>query len=363
MKPNLRMILSIVLAVSMLLSAVGCASTAPAAESQPPAAAEPEAPASVESEATAAPAPEKREIRIAFSVDQLDQSWAQFIGFLEKHAENLSSESDEYTITIETFDAQSSVEKQINDIETIILKDYDALIVSCVDSVGAVPATDKAFDAGLKVITVRTLEGTDKISLEFVGAQEESYWGKANEWVVAKLEADPELIINAGLIYGAPAQTAQIDRCASFKVLAEKYPGRINILDEQYGNWDSETAMNITEAWAQKYPELNLIVTANDIMEIAAANALMAANAREGVYLVGYDASEDGIKAVQEGKIDCTIGSMYVEFATQCLDKTLGCILGTFTDKKYVVTDVYAVDTENVEEFIASRTEKEASVS
>lgn len=357
MKNVFKRILCVALAVMMLLAIVGCAAQEEPTEVKDDA-------TEAKSETTAAePVGEKREIRIAFSVDQLDQSWAQFIGFMEKHAENLSNESDEYTITIDTYEAQSSVEKQISDIETIILKGYDALIVSCVDSVGTVPATDKAFDAGMKVITVRTLEGTDKISLEFVGAQEESYWGKANEWVVNKLEADPDLVINAGLIYGAPAQTAQIDRCASFKALAEKYPGRINILDEQYGNWDSETAMNITDAWAQKYPEMNLIVTANDIMEIAAANALVSAGAREGVYLVGYDASADGIAAVQSGLIDCTIGSMYVEFATQCLDKTLGCILGTFTDNKYVVTDVYAVDTENVEQFIADRTAKEAAVS
>jgi ABC-type sugar transport system substrate-binding protein len=128
-------------------------------------------------------------------------------------------------------------------------------------------------------------------------------------------------------------------------------PDRVIILDEKYGDWDTEKAMNITEDWLQSQPDMNYICAANDIMALGASNALVAAQKKDAVLVTSVDVTEEGVNRIKEGQLDLTVGAQIKDNA-QMIDVILGIIEGTYTEPTYTVQQVYAVDQSNVDKYL-----------
>jgi ABC-type sugar transport system substrate-binding protein len=158
--------------------------------------------------------------------------------------------------------------------------------------------------------------------------------------------------MNIGLIYGAPAQTAQLAREDVLKELAKEMPDRVKIVAEGYGNWLTETAQNLTTDWLQAHSEINYISAANDIMALGAANALASAGATSDVMVSGYDLTDDGITRIQKGSQALNVGVSLEDQGSQVIDVALGLVDGTFVDKTYYVNPVYSVTADNVEDYL-----------
>jgi ABC-type sugar transport system substrate-binding protein len=158
-------------------------------------------------------------------------------------------------------------------------------------------------------------------------------------------------VLKVGLIYGAAAQTLQFARCDLVKELAEEMPDRVIILDEKYGDWDTEKAMNITEDWLQSHPDMNYICAANDIMALGVSNALVAAQKKDQVIITGVDLTDEAVARIEDGQIDLTVGSQLKDHG-QMVDIALGLVEGTFAEPVYTLEQVYAVDQTNVDKYL-----------
>jgi ABC-type sugar transport system substrate-binding protein len=289
-------------------------------------------------------------ISIIYSVDKLDENQNRYIQYMQDHVDALNAEGQ--NITFETLDANGSVDKQISDVQTALIKEPDVIIFSAVDSVGSLPAVQAAKDAGVKTVDFRPSDPEPpQYDLAF-GASEQAYAEQTTTWLQGLLDADPSLHLNIGLIYGAAAQTPQLIREDAVKAFAEEQPDRVTIVGEQFGNWQTDIAQNTTTDWLQAHPEINLVSAANDAMALGAANALTAAGARDRVLVSAYDINEASLENVKNGMIDFTTGVLAPDYG-QIIDISVQLVEGTYTDKVYSVEPVYAVTIDTVDDVIA----------
>jgi ABC-type sugar transport system substrate-binding protein len=292
-----------------------------------------------------------RTMRIAWVDDTLDQTRAVMLQAAQDRVAAINASRSDIRLELIYYDAQKNVDKQLSDVETSLLTKPDVFIFSCVDTSGSIPAVEKIHAAGIPIVDIRDMGQPNLVTTVFYGADEATYAAAMTDWLKKKLTADPGLVLNVGLIYGAAAQTQQFARCDLVKDLAKEMPDRVKVIAEKYGDWDTEKALNITEDWLQSLPMLNYICCANDIMALGASNALVAAKKKEQIMVTGVDVTDEGIALIQEDKQDGTVGARLQDYG-QMVDCALGLVEGTYTEPTYTIKSVYVVDKNNVQSYL-----------
>jgi len=290
-------------------------------------------------------------IKIVWIDDTLDQTRAVMLKSVEDRVAAINSSRNDVRLELTYYDAQKNVDKQLSDVETALLTKPDVVIFSCVDTSGSLPAVQKIHAAGIPIVDIRDMGQPNLITTVFYGADEATYAAAMTDWLKKKLAANPSLVLNTGLIYGAAAQTQQFARCDLVKKLAQEMPDRVKIIAEKYGDWDTEKALNITEDWLQSLSNLTYICTANDIMALGASNALVAARKKDQIMVTGVDVTDEGVALIRENKQDATVGARLQDYS-QMVDVALGLVEGTFKSPTYTVQTVYVVDKNNVESYL-----------
>jgi ribose transport system substrate-binding protein len=296
-----------------------------------------------------------QQIRIAYSVDTVDVTQQIALDAAQARVDEINAERDDIEVTLQVYNAQTSVDKQISDVQDAITKGTDVLIFSAVDAVGSLPAAQAAKDAGIKLIDRRPSDPEPEVfDVAFYSNDEARYSAATVDWIRSYLEANPDAVLKIGAIYGAPAQTAQLPRIDAIKALAAEMPDRIQIVAEGYGNWLTETAQNLTTDWLQAHPDMNYVATANDIMALGAVNAIAAAGKTGEIMVSGYDLMDDAVQRIKDGSQSFDTG-VTIWDSNQIIDVAVGLAQGTFTDKEYRQDPVYAVSADNVDEYLASQ--------
>jgi ABC-type sugar transport system substrate-binding protein len=133
-------------------------------------------------------------IKIAYSVDVLDDTQNAFLAAMKARITELKSQG--VTVDLQTYDAQSSVDKQLSDIQTALVKQPKVLIVSGVDPKGVLPAVAKAKAAGVKTIDKRPSDPEPSdYDVAFYSNDETRYTAATKKWLTDYLAANPSVNI------------------------------------------------------------------------------------------------------------------------------------------------------------------------
>lgn len=191
-------------------------------------------------------------------------------------------------------DANGDITKQNNDIQDLITRGVDVLIVNPVDPQGVTPSLAAAEAAGIPVITVdRPTEsdgvvahvGRDNVEMgRLVGQQLVETLGSAGGTVV-------EIQGDAG---GVVAQ----DRSAGFHEAAAANAA-IEIVEGPYANYIRAEAVTAMQDLLQANPDLKAVYAHNDDMAVGALQVLQEAG-REDVKVFGVDGLMDAVRAIAE---------------------------------------------------------------
>lgn len=270
---------------------------------------------------------DKIHLEIAYMVDVADTSMQTQFEAGKAYCDYLNETRDDLDINLTMYDAKSSVETQIANFETCLTTGVDGIILSAVDSAALAPMVAQAEAEGVPVLDWRNDGGT----VNFVGANETD-WGNMNaQWVREKLEADPELVLNVGIEYGATSHPQCFPRLEGIKVLAEEFPGRFNILVEQYGDWSTDTCQKMVEDWLQAYPELNFITTASELTMMGCVEALRGAGVLDDFMLTTFNGEQPGCDMLKAGEIDMVVGAAAPAKVGLTIQTTLQMILEGLT--------------------------------
>ncbi len=235
-----------------------------------------------------------KQVRIGVSMSTLDNPF--FVTMKnggEKTAEKLG-------VQLIVLDAKDDMNKQVADIQDLIARKVDGLILNPVDSDAIGTVVKEANKAKIPVITVTrpSLAGdviqhidSDNIQGGQLIAQE----------VVRALGGKGKVIELEG-IPGAPSTR---ERGEGFSKGLAAAPG-IAILAKQTANYNRQQGLQVTENLLTAHPDVNAIFAHNDEMALGAVQAVKAAN-KKNILIYGFDGTDEAVAAVKQGDMAATV--------------------------------------------------------
>ncbi|WP_214829421.1 ribose ABC transporter substrate-binding protein RbsB [Exiguobacterium algae] len=249
--------------------------------------------------------------KIGLSISTLNNP---FFVALKEGAEEQAQEMD---ATLTVADAQNDAAKQINDVEDMIQKGMDLILINPTDSEAVGAAVQAANDAGVPVITVDRNAATGEVVAHV--ASDNVAGGKlAGEYMI-ELIGEGQKVVE---LEGIPGASATRDRGQGFN---EAIDGKLEVVAKQSANFDRAEGLTVMENILQDNKDIVAVFAHNDEMALGAVQALDAAGMKD-VKVIGFDATDDAVKAVEEGTMAATvaqkpseIGKLGVEAAVKHL--------------------------------------------
>ncbi|MEA1883065.1 MAG: D-ribose ABC transporter substrate-binding protein [Thermotogota bacterium] len=253
--------------------------------------------------------------KIGLSVSTLNNP---FFVELKNGAEQKAAELG---LEISVVDARDNAAKQLNDIQDLIQKRVDILIINPTDSDAIVTAIEDANNAGIPVITVDRGANGGEV-LVHIASDNVAGGSMAAEFLAGQINFKGKVVE----LVGIPGTSAARDRGKGFEKKLEDYPD-IELVAKQSANFNRAEGLSVMENILQAHPDIDAVFAQNDGMALGAIEALRAAGKLDQVVVVGFDAIDDAVKAVEDGEMAGTIaqqpalmGSLSVEKAFDFLE-------------------------------------------
>ena len=277
------------------------------------------------------------------------QSWEyEFIKNMVNALKAIDAKMDNVELLL--YDSEDSIEKQLGDVDSMIADEVDGILLNCLSYEGCSSAVEACEAAGIPLVEFISYTENENYAT-FVGTDVKSSGIMAGEFIADALGGKGNVFEIQGII----GHTAQINRGAGIKEALDKYPD-VTIKESQCGEFNKETAMNITEAWLLQYDvgEIDAIVAHNDQMALGAMNACIAAG-RPEIKIVGIDGDLEALNAVEEGTMAATMVD-YCEYECELAVNEMVSILDGNEPKGTIYADYVCVSTpEEAAEWIAKR--------
>lgn len=238
-------------------------------------------------------------IFIGFSMDTLkEERWTRDkLHFEERCAE--------FKIQCEITVANNSEENQANQVDNLLTKGIDVLVIAPHNAQQAASIVDKAKAQGVPVISYDRLINSDKLDL-YVSHQVERMGKMQAEYALKHAPKG-----NYIMVYGSSLDNnALILKKAQLEILKPAIDrGDIKIVAEQHAtDWKRDEALKIVEnALTQNKNDVVAVVASNDGTASGAIQALSAQNLTGKVVVTGQDADLPAIQYIVEGKQTMTI--------------------------------------------------------
>lgn len=215
-------------------------------------------------------------------------------------------------------DAGDDAVKQASDIEDLVSKKVQVLIVNPVDSSAVAPSVAAAKKAGISVIAVdRTVIGetvTCQIASDNIAGAK-----MAGEYLL-QLVGEQAVIAE---LQGIPGASATIDRGKGFHQAVD---GKANVVASLTANFNRVEGLSVSENILQGNAGLQGLFAHNDEMALGAVEA--AAAAGKNIVIVGFDATDDAIAAVKEGRMAATVAQQPDEMGKIAVQTAVKIIKG-----------------------------------
>jgi ribose transport system substrate-binding protein len=211
---------------------------------------------------------------------------------------------------VTTTDGQDDMQKEISDVQDMVAKGINILILNPRDPEGLVPAANAATAAGVKVVAMdNTIDPAAKI-VTLVQSSNLKNGELVGAWLARKMAGTKMKI---ALISGQQGSGAGLERREGvFWGLSEeqlKQNARIDweVVGQGWGQWSQEGGLNAMEDLLTAHPDINVVLGENDSMVLGARNALKAANRLDGVLLVAAaDGQKEALKLIEDGGYGAT---------------------------------------------------------
>lgn len=256
-------------------------------------------------------------------------------------------------ITCYTTNADGDMSKQLSDVEDLIAKGCDVIVINPKDPLGAVAATEACAAAGIPVFimdnsidasaTYVSMIQSDNYSLgECVGVDVAEYFGSKD--------------IKIGMLSGNPGNALGVSRRMGVMAgiletqLAARNASNVEILTQGWGNWNQEEGLSAAEDMLTAAPDINCIVAENDDMLLGALQAVQAAG-RDDIILVGADGQKGVYSLIKDGTQVLATGR---NDPKECAIKTLDTIISYVSGESVpslVYLDPVSVSPKNVNQY------------
>lgn len=220
-------------------------------------------------------------------------------------------------IEIIVLDSQDDPSKEMSNVEDLITRGVDIILVNPTDSDAVVNSVEAANIAGVPVITVdRVSNGGDVIA--HVASDNIAGGKMAGEYIIEKL--------------GGKGNVVELEGIAGTSAARERGEGfntsiggtELGVVAKQTADFNRAKGLEVMENILQAQPDIQAVFAHNDEMALGALEAVKASG--RDIIIVGFDATDDAIESVASGELAATvaqqpklIGELGIETALEVL--------------------------------------------
>ncbi len=229
---------------------------------------------------------------IALAVSTLDNP---FFVTLKEGAEK---EADKLGYNLVVLDSQNDPAKELANVEDVTVRGAKVLLINPTDSTAVASAVRMANQKNIPVITLDRGAAQGKV-VSHIASDNVAGGKMAGDFIAEKLGDNAKVI----QLEGIAGTSAARERGEGFKQAVEVH--KFDVLASQPADFDRTKGLNVMENLLTAQPNVQAVFAQNDEMALGAIRAVQAAN--KSVLIVGFDGTDDGVKAVKSGKLAATI--------------------------------------------------------
>ncbi|WP_432322730.1 ribose ABC transporter substrate-binding protein RbsB [Yersinia enterocolitica] len=219
--------------------------------------------------------------------------------FFVSMKDGAQKEADKLGYNLVILYSQNNPAKELANVQDLTVRGTKLLLINPTDSDAVGNAVKMANQANIPVITLDRLANAGTVVSHV--ASDNRFGGKmAGDYIAKKVGSDAKVIQLEGIAGASAAR----ERGEGFKQSMEK--NKFQLLASQPADFDRTKGLNVMQNLLTAHPDVQAVFAQNDEMALGALRALQTAG-KTDVLVVGFDGTDDGIKAVESGKMGATI--------------------------------------------------------
>lgn len=240
--------------------------------------------------------------------------------------------------------ARLSADKQSADVEALIARRVDLIMVCPHQSQAMVPVLRRVIDAEIPMMAFdrQVAKSIIPYSTTYVGmdyVEKGTFGGKLT---AEAMGGKGNLVV----IEGVQGSASNIDNMKGFGSVIEKYPD-IHVITVQVANYQREQALDIMETILLAHKDIDFVFCENDEMGFGALAAIKAAGREDEIKVGSMDGQKEAIEAVINGELAFTV-KMPI-FFPEALDIAVEILEGKKVDKEILLPQ-FPITKENAAE-------------
>lgn len=241
-------------------------------------------------------------------------------------------------------DAQDDAQTQASDMEDFITRGVDVIIVNPVDSAAVVSSVEAANDADIPVVTVDRASDGGEIAAH-VASDNVQGGEMACEFLIEEIGGSGTV----AQLEGIPGTSAAQDRGQGCQQALDA-AADVELVSTQTANFDREEGFSVAQNIFQANPDLNGLFAQNDEMALGAVEAAREAGTLGDLVIVGFDAVDDALAAIEAGDMEGTIAQQPAEMGRLSVEAAVSIANGESVEE-FTPVEVVLVTQENVGDF------------
>jgi ribose transport system substrate-binding protein len=252
-------------------------------------------------------------------------------------------------------DAQDDMLKQVANVEDLLARGIDLLILNPLDPYGLVPATRTAARAGVPVIII---DSSIDPAAEFVTNIQSNNLRNGElvgEWLAGQMGGRR---IKAAVLSGAKGNPVGKERRQGiFRGIIEhqlrtRGESGFELVFQGWGNWTYEGGLTAMEDILVANADINVLISEQDAMALGAMQAIEEAGRKEDILIVaGADGQKEALVKIMNGEQGATGLNNPVLIAEMAVDIAIKVLAGESGFPRIIYTPAVCITRENVEEY------------
>lgn len=256
-----------------------------------------------------------KKIKIGFAMATVrEERWQRDRDAFEAHCAKMNVDCE---ITV----ADNNSDRQANDVDNLLTRGVDVLVIAPQEATQAASMVDKAKAQGVPVISYDRLINSDKIDL-YISHQVPVIGRKIAEYALEKVPKGKYV-----MVYGASTDNnAHIMKKEQLAVLQPAIDrGDITIVADQFiTDWKNDLALNFAEnILTRENDDVQAFVVSNDGMAGGVISALAKKGLAGKVLVTGQDAGLEALQNIAEGKQSMTVYKPIIPLASSAVEAAM----------------------------------------
>ena len=231
-------------------------------------------------------------IKVGISIPTADHGWTGgIVWWAEKAVEEWKAKDADVEFFLVTADSPA---KQVGDVEDLMVKGIDALVILPHDSAPLTPIVEEAYNSGIYTVVVdRAL--TKEAQDVYIAGDNPGLGRVSGEWMAEALGGEGKVLV----LEGIPC-VINTERVEAFNEAIKKHPG-IEIMDSQPAYWSTQKGLEIMENYLQKYDKIDAVWAQDDDVLKGVLQAYKESGRDDIKFFLGGAGSKDMVKMVMDG--------------------------------------------------------------